>query len=126
MEQKKGIKNKEEQEQLGPDQLKLALFPVGRPKGSFKEKKSKEFDSDQLKLALFPVGRPKGSFKDKKPKGFAPVQGLRFRVYHNVLCSEGTIISGTSDQYGRIMEPYVNDKNQWDIKPTGKTISAHH
>lgn len=107
MGRKKGGKNntQEEQEQLDPNQLKLALFPVGRPRLSLREKKER---------------------REKKPKGFAPVQGLRLKSYENVLCSEGTVISGISDQYGRIMEPYVNDKNQWDIMPTGKTIAARH
>ena len=84
--------------------------------------------SGQLKLSLFAIGRPKGikNKKEARIKSMKAPSGLRFKEYYNVPSSEGGLVSGISDQYGRIMEHYVNDKNEWDIRPSGHCIAARH
>jgi hypothetical protein len=103
----------------------------GRPKGSknkqeYGEAKKKRIPG-QLKLNLFPTGRPKGSKKKvTHVKGGAAPKGLRLKMYENVLSDQGVIVSGTADQYGRILEAYVNEKGEWDLKPSGHCIAARH
>ena len=87
--------------------------------------------SGQLRLALFPVGRPKlnknkKEAKENRVKPMKAPSGLRLKQYDNVPSSEGGLVSGVSDQYGRIMEYYVNERNEWDIRPSGHCIAARH
>lgn len=51
-------------------------------------------------------------------------QGIR--RYENKLSSMGVYVSGIADQYGRILEEFVNDKNELDLRPTGHCISVYH
>lgn len=101
------------------------MVQVGRKKGG--KNKPKDM-SGQLLLDLFPkkMGRPAKSPDDKKINPSKGASGLRFKEYLNVESSNGGLISGISDQYGRIMTHFVNEKNEWDIKPSGHSISARH
>jgi hypothetical protein len=103
------------------------MAQVGRKKGGKNKPKN---ESGQLLLDLFPVGRPKGSRnknnKDVRIKPMSAPSGLRLKEYNNVPSSEGGLVSGISDQYGRIMQHYVNEKNEWDIRPSGHCIAARH
>jgi hypothetical protein len=101
---------------------------AGRPKGSKnKEKQILEFiDPNQLYLNLFPIGRPKGSKKNKRIKAGPAPKGLRLKLYESRPSSMGGFASGVADQYGRILEHFVNDKNEWDLRPTGHCISVYH
>lgn len=102
------------------------MAQVGRKKGG----KNKQDLGGQLLLDLFPIGRPKGS-KNKnnenaRVKPMSPPNGLRLKHYENVPSSNGGLVSGVSDQYGRIMQHYVNEKNEWDMRPSGHCIAARH
>lgn len=100
------------------------MAQVGRKKGGKNQSKV----GGQLLLDLFPkkMGRPAKSPDDKKINPSKGTSGLRFKEYLNVESSKGGLISGISDQYGRIMVHFVNEKNEWDIKPSGHSISARH
>jgi len=69
------------------------------------------------------LGRPKGSRKRVKSSSY---KGLRLKFYSDMPSSEGGEVSGQSDQYGRILEPFVNSKGENDIRPTGHCIAARH
>jgi hypothetical protein len=102
--------------------------PVGRPK-KVKEPKVKvprllKKTPAREVLESNKIGRPKGS--RKKPCGVSNVKMLRLKAYTNVLADNGQIISATADQYGRVMEAFINDKNEHDIRPTGVCIAAYH
>ena len=103
----------------------------GRPKGSKNKPKSDEEkpvrNPAQLKFNFFPKGRPKGKKNKNTPiKPMVMPKGLRLKNYENKLSSMGVYVSGTADQYGRILEQFVNDKNEWDLRPTGHCISVYH
>lgn len=72
-------------------------------------------------------GRPKG-VKNKSLKSYrGPViRGLRFEYYSDMPSSKGGSISGFADQYGRVMEQFVNEQNAIDIRPSGHCIAARH
>ncbi len=101
------------------------MAQVGRKKGGKNKPKNL---GGQLSLDLFPkkMGRTTKSPDDKKIRPAKSTSGLRFKEYLNVPSSRGGLISGVSDQYGRIMIHFVNEKNEWDIKPSGHSIAARH
>lgn len=53
--------------------------------------------------------------KTKKIKP-TKIKGLR------LITRDGLLI----DQYGRILESYINEKGQNDLRPTGRCTYAHH
>jgi len=67
------------------------------------------------------LGRPKG-----KPKRAKALKGIRLKYYSDMPSSEGGAVSGNSDQYGRILEHFVNSQGENDIRPTGHCIAARH
>lgn len=76
----------------------------------------------KLSKAKKKIGRPKSS----KTKSCPPPKGLRLRFYKNVLADNGEIVSGTADQYGRLMKTFVDENGYNDIGPTGICITATH
>jgi hypothetical protein len=72
-------------------------------------------------------GRPKGSSnKERRKVKSSGFKGLRLKLYSDMPCSDGGVVSGHSDQYGRIMEQYENSRGESDIRPTGQCIAARH
>jgi hypothetical protein len=69
------------------------------------------------------MGRPRGSYRKLR---VSKTKGLRFKAYSDMPCSEGGVVSGISDQYGRIVVQFQNSKGEMDIKPTGQCIAARH
>lgn len=69
------------------------------------------------------IGRPKGSRKKVRSSN---IKGLRLKYYSDMPSSEGGAVSGHSDQYGRILEQFVNSKGENDLRPTGHCIAARH
>jgi len=72
-----------------------------------------------------PAGRPKGS-KSAKLKPSKQQRGLRLEFYSDMPSSKGGIVSGIADQYGRVLEQFVNENNQIDLRPTGHSIAVRH
>ena len=61
----------------------------------------------------------------KIPKGRIKT-GLRLEYYFHSPCCNGGSASGYADQYGRLMEIYINDKKIVDYKPSGLSIFVNH
>ena len=72
-------------------------------------------------------GRPKGSRNSGGRKRRTPIcSGLRLKYYEDMPSCDGGARSGYADQYGRIMEFFMNEKGDWDIKPSGFCIAVKH
>jgi hypothetical protein len=75
------------------------------------------------------LGRPKGSKNKKGTLSKMPklhLKRLRLKFYSDMPSSKGGSISGIADQYGRVMEEYMNEKGFWDVRVTGHCIAARH
>tara|TARA_R110000796_G_scaffold108862_1_gene220035 strand:- start:997 stop:1197 length:201 start_codon:yes stop_codon:yes gene_type:complete len=64
--------------------------------------------------------------KVKKVKPMKPFKGLRLKFYADAVTDNGSIVSGIADQFGRLMEQFVDEENRWDVKPTGLAIYVNH
>lgn len=67
------------------------------------------------------MGRPRG-----RRKNSIKAKELRIEFYSDMPSSKGGVVSGAADQYGRILESFVNIKGENDIRPTGHCIAANH
>ncbi len=72
------------------------------------------------------IGRPKGSRGKNKKIVRAKAKNLRLNFYGDVPSSMGGSVSGIADQYGRILEEYINSMGQLDLRPTGHCVAAKH
>ncbi|MEK6828899.1 MAG: hypothetical protein AABY15_02150 [Nanoarchaeota archaeon] len=64
--------------------------------------------------------------KKLKKSSLKSVGTLRLGYYENVRSSNGSIVSGFADQFGRLMKIIINEKEVVDYVPAGMTIKAVH
>ena len=67
----------------------------------------------------------------KKPKrlkksSLKSVGTLRLGYYENVRASNGSVVSGFADQFGRLMKIIITNKDVVDYAPVGISIKAAH